>query len=275
MPINKQLYEEMQVKRDSEQQAAERDRGGRSFAVGSFVVSGCGRCLGLVSYGFALRYTTDPGTGGGLQVGRVRGHVRRRVVHSASSLPEGRAAGRLVARVVSARHELAWRFRRRPRISSVPSDWRCQMVRYFPNRCMAAPDGPRPVAMYSPMVNPRSPDAATERIRQGRQVERRSAALGRVELSDRLGSDDEASITKDRAVTRDCVRERIWRPHPVGEVRKQAVDAARIREVNFGSPLWTCPDIRCSGGGELVGRQSFTSMPDGPLTSAYATMRHG
>ncbi|HTE46303.1 MAG TPA: hypothetical protein VK636_13710 [Gemmatimonadaceae bacterium] len=58
MPINKRLYEEMQVKREAEHIKAERDR--RWALIRGGLACLCWAVLGLVVYAFAF-HTTDAG----------------------------------------------------------------------------------------------------------------------------------------------------------------------------------------------------------------------
>ena len=58
MPINKRLYEEMQVKREAEHHKAERDR--RWSMIRSGLLCIMWAVLGLICYAFAF-HTTDPG----------------------------------------------------------------------------------------------------------------------------------------------------------------------------------------------------------------------
>jgi hypothetical protein len=60
MPMNKRLYEEMQIKRSAEHDAAERDR--RRAMIRSGLLCLMWAALGLVCYAFAF-HTTDAGWG--------------------------------------------------------------------------------------------------------------------------------------------------------------------------------------------------------------------
>lgn len=57
MPIPRRYYEELQVKREEEHRAAERDRSRALLVSGLLCVLCC--VLGLVAFGFAL-HTTNP-----------------------------------------------------------------------------------------------------------------------------------------------------------------------------------------------------------------------
>lgn len=58
MPIKKELYEEMQRKREAEHRAAEGER--RRALIGTSIMCLAWAALGLICYAFAF-HTTDPG----------------------------------------------------------------------------------------------------------------------------------------------------------------------------------------------------------------------
>src|SRR5215471_16070468 len=133
---------------------------------------------------------------------------------------------------------------------------------------MAAPEGLRPVAMYSPSVNPKSPEPAA------------SANTGRHVNDVPLPCASSYSLTV-LGPTTSVVPPKIA---PSGAMVVEKANAAPMRSERSANKLSAslsraavsaADPVADDVGGASCAAEKRSSSATGPLTSAYATIRHG